>query len=58
MVKMRISISLALLFTVILGVWGWSYTDSYTDVTRESNYMDSMLVAEIPEVLPSKIAKN
>lgn len=58
MVKMRSSISLTILFTVILGVWGWSYTDSYTDVTRESNYMDSMLVAEIPEAFAIEDCKN
>lgn len=49
MVKMRISVCLTILVTLALSVWGWSYKDSYTDVTSDPHYLDSMVVAEIPE---------
>lgn len=49
MVKMRISVCLTILVTLALSVWGWSYKDSYTDVTSDPDYLDSMVVAEIPE---------
>lgn len=49
MVKIRISVCFTVLLTLILAVFGWSYKDSYTNVTSEPNYLDSMVVAEIPE---------
>lgn len=49
MVKPSIAICLTILITLVLSIWGWSYKDSYTDVTSDPNYLDSMVVAEIPE---------
>lgn len=49
MIKLRISVCLVLVLTMALGVWGWSYKDTYTDITNEVDYLDTMMVGEIPE---------
>ena len=51
MIKMRTSVGLTILVALVLSVWGWSYKDSYTDVTGNPDYWDSLMVAEIPESL-------
>ena len=49
MIKLRISVCLVLVLTIALGVWGWSYKDTYTDITNEVDYLDTMMVGEAPE---------
>ena len=58
MIKMRISIGITMLLVVALAVWGYSHKDSITDVTSESNYLNSMMIAEIPEEFALADCKN
>lgn len=48
MINLKISTCLTIAITLILCVWGFSYKGTYTDITGEPDYLDSMLVAEIP----------
>lgn len=49
MEKIRHIIGITVIWVLILAVWGQVKTDGYTDVTSEEGYLDTMLVAEMPE---------
>lgn len=49
MIRLRYSLALVLLVCMTLGVFGFSYKSSFTDVAHDEDFMQSLYVAEITE---------